>query len=621
MSPKGKQARKSQRKKAQEKANQSQSNEEALEYMEGDSNCTLQDTNKKKRPREEEKDHNPTSGTGVEAEPVNKKNSMVDPSQISFVTKTKDKDSGDQNSLTVDKPDHQTEDSSTGDSPELEESGNSEENSTPKEAAMNKEKTKGGNGNINNEVSPSKNLPPPSMGSDQWEQIMSRFDSFESSIKSTIKEEIKINSKGLQKQVKSLGSQLKEVETSISANKSEITKINHKVAELDNLQEMIASEVQKHVSEKVTHLENQLEASKTEIDNLKKGISQRPRQEPDSSTVSRKEFLKEQRFNRTRNLMLMGVGEPKDEEDEKIKVSGILEKRLGIPKLKIDMATRMGASVGKYPRPILISFKHMQQRYQVWYKKGALNKDQTLKLWLQEDLPKPLRNDLNALLKVLKQAKSLPGKYTEVKIKDFRIRIQGRFYSAQELEQLPDDLKPSKSTTPQNDKAVVFFGRASPLSNHHICKFNIAGKTFTCVEHFLAWQRANVAKDKPLAEEVLSMKDPSEHKKVLNSLREINSDAWEESVENILLTALRAKFRQNTNLKKFLCDTLPKKIGEASVNTTWGIGMQLTHDDVLDTTKWNENGNRLGKALEVIRDELVQSQAWRNTHEHSPSIP
>lgn len=328
-----------------------------------------------------------------------------------------------------------------------------------------------------------------------------------------------------------------------------------------------------------------------------------------SDSVSRQEFMKEQCFNRKRNLMLMGVEEPAEGEDERIKVSELLQNRLGIPKPKFEMAVRMGASAAKYPRPILLSFKNMGQRLQVWYKKGELNKDQTQKLWLQEDLPKPLRNELNMLLKVQKKAKSLPDKYPDVKIKDFRIRIQGSFYSASDLEQLPDDLKPSRTAIPQDDNAVVFFGRASPLSNHHICNFHIAGRPFTCVEHFLAWQRANVADDKPLAEEVLQMKDPSDHKKTLNSLKDKNPEDWEDTVENVLLTALRAKFKQNGNLRKFLCDTSPKKIGEASVNPKWGIGMSLTNDNVLDTMKWNENGNRLGKALEVVRGELLQTVA------------
>lgn len=46
------------------------------------------------------------------------------------------------------------------------------------------------------------------------------------------------------------------------------------------------------------------------------------------------------------------------------------------------------------------------------------------------------------------------------------------------------------------------------------------------------------------------------------------------------MTALRAKFKQNTNLCKFLCDTYPKRLGEASVNQKWGIGMPLTNPDV-----------------------------------------
>lgn len=307
---------------------------------------------------------------------------------------------------------------------------------------------------------------------------------------------------------------------------------------------------------------------------------------------------------------MMGIEEIKEGEDEKTKIGEILQKRLGIPRPKIEMVVQMGSTDSKTPRPALVTFAHIDQRFQVWYKKSEINKDQTTKIWVQEDLPKMLRNELGASLKVQKKARSLPNKYTDIKIiKDFKIRIQGQYYSAKELELLPDALKPSKTTTPQSDNAVVFFGRSSPLSNHHICSIVIAERTFTCVEHFLAWQRANIADDHDLADEVLKMKDPSEHKQVLNSLREKNTDSWEETVENVLLTVLRAKFKQNEHLKKFLCDTFPRKIGEASINPQWGIGMPLNHEDVLDISKWNENGNRLGKALEMVRNELLQNQA------------
>lgn len=211
-------------------------------------------------------------------------------------------------------------------------------------------------------------------------------------------------------------------------------------------------------------------------------------------------------------------------------------------------------------------------------------------------------------MKVQKKANSLADKYPDVKIKDFKIRIQGQFFSAHQLESIPYELRPSNIATPQSDNAVVFFGRSSPLSNHHICQINIAGKSFTCIEHFLAWQRANTAEDKALADLGLSMKDPSEHKKTLNYLRDKNPERWEETVENVLLVALRAKFKQNEDLKKFLCDTYPRKIGEASTNMVWGIGLPLNNEDVLNTEKWNEEGNRLRKALEAVRREILQSQ-------------
>lgn len=255
---------------------------------------------------------------------------------------------------------------------------------------------------------------------------------------------------------------------------------------------------------------------------------------------------------------------------------------------------------------MLITFANFPQKLTVWFKKSALNKDQSQKLWLQEDLPKTLRTELNALLKVQRRAKALPEKYPDVKIKDYKIRIQGIFYKASELDQLPNDLQASAIATPQSEQAVVFFGRASPLSNHHICSFKIGGRNFTCVEHFLAWQKANLSSDKTLAPAVLEMKDPSEHKKVLNSLREDHPDEWAESVESILIAALRAKFKQNQGLHKFLCDTHPRRIGEASINQKWGIGMPLSNPEVLDVDKWHKEGNLLGRSLELIRSELLQ---------------
>lgn len=73
-----------------------------------------------------------------------------------------------------------------------------------------------------------------------------------------------------------------------------------------------------------------------------------------------------------------------------------------------------------------------------------------------------------------KKSKNHARQISNVKIKDFRIRLQGRFYGAHQLDRIPDDLKTPNTATRQNDNAIAFFGRASPLSNHHICNIVIA---------------------------------------------------------------------------------------------------------------------------------------------------
>lgn len=144
--------------------------------------------------------------------------------------------------------------------------------------------------------------------------------------------------------------------------------------------------------------------------------------------------------------MLMGLEELDKDGDEIERIATLLQSRLNIPKPNIIQSIRMGAVKGKAPRPILVTFANFPQKLLVWYKKSQLNKDQPQKLWLQEDLPKPLRTELNALLKVQRKAKSLPKKYPDVKIKDYQIKVNGRFYKASELDQLPQDLQPFRTS-------------------------------------------------------------------------------------------------------------------------------------------------------------------------------
>ena len=59
------------------------------------------------------------------------------------------------------------------------------------------------------------------------------------------------------------------------------------------------------------------------------------------------------------------------------------------------------------------------------------------------------------------------------------------------------------------------------------------------------------------------------------------------------------------NWNKELLQTGTKKLAEANARDNYfAIGMPLTHPEVLDSTKWSENGNQLGEILMELRVEL-----------------
>ena len=67
---------------------------------------------------------------------------------------------------------------------------------------------------------------------------------------------------------------------------------------------------------------------------------------------------------------------------------------------------------------------------------------------------------------------------------------------------------------------------------------------------------------------------------------------------------LREKFTQNEDLKTQLLDTAQLKLGETGRDQVFSIGLSLTNPEVLNINKWKRNGNKLGIALEKIRNEL-----------------
>lgn len=114
--------------------------------------------------------------------------------------------------------------------------------------------------------------------------------------------------------------------------------------------------------------------------------------------------------------------------------------------------------------------------------------------------------------RIAKIANQKPEVYGEARVRDFCLIINGTRYGITDIKKLPLELQPEAVYTPRNEEAVVFFTKQSPLSNHYCSPFTIEGHEFSCVEQYLAYAKAGLAKNKTMEKGALEQRDPSECK-------------------------------------------------------------------------------------------------------------
>lgn len=335
----------------------------------------------------------------------------------------------------------------------------------------------------------------------------------------------------LSEKVGSHSTQLLQVKSSLASNDIKIAQINER-------QQSEMAEFDQQMGHKFRTMESSL---KMENERFQQALLNETKQQIKGSI--RDEMLQEQCSHRKLNLIFVGLAENENKTDLDI-VKTFLSKNMSISDVDLISAYRLGKSPGSKPRPILARFVHMGHRNRVWFSKAAIKQDEA-KVWLQEDLPRVVKHSYRALFKVLKKAKSMGDRFPGAQIMGQSIIIDGRSYKVEDLESLPDVLRPSNMAMQQSDNTLVFFGRASPLSNHHFSPFIIEDIPFQCMEQYLAWRRAKLADRQDLIDKALLKADPLVYKSILNDLHSVKADEWNEDLLDTALVGLRAKFRQN----------------------------------------------------------------------------
>lgn len=198
------------------------------------------------------------------------------------------------------------------------------------------------------------------------------------------------------------------------------------------------------------------------------------------------ERLKDKASAKKHNLIVLGLAEERWPREDKLSVQYFFKNRMGLHNLMIAETYRLGQQQAdqRTPRPLVVRFLNIEDRWAVWNRKGSIQKDFHHPIWIQEDLPKKFREDNRVLNRIAKVARESPSTFQNIRIKDFKLSINGTEYAPDDTHLLPEQLKPERVYTPRSSNSCVFYTRHSPLSNHHPSPFQLDNQWFACVEQF-----------------------------------------------------------------------------------------------------------------------------------------
>lgn len=464
--------------------------------------------------------------------------------------------------------------------------------------------------------------PPPVQGKISLEDIMIRLNGL-AELPAKIND-ISIDLKQikvLQEQTNRISQEIVEVQGQVNIIEDKVSKLQDNKTETQGLVNIIEDKVSK-LQDNETETQQQLELLAKEILDLKAEVKDLKKESP-ASTQSDFELLKVKADMLKQNLIVEGIREPQVDSPRSAyyQARSFVKETLGISYAEIDRAYRLGKRRGEHsqPRPLLIRFTRLGDRIDAWEARYKLNSSDNL--FIKEDLPIPLRPVQAALMKVAQAARKKSRKYPNVMIRDFKLHINDQSYGVEDLEKLPEDLRPSSISTPGNARVVIFFGRDSRFSNHHTCKFVFQDVTYSSIEQYLADKRATLAGNQQLRDKAFVSNDPRDAKKILNALHGDPSDEeWATQRRDILFDGLLAKFQQNAGLRKYLLSSEQRVLGEASRNKTWGIGLTLSDNGRLDPKNWSGE-NLLGTTLMEVRERLRENNQPAQPHKGEEARP
>lgn len=142
------------------------------------------------------------------------------------------------------------------------------------------------------------------------------------------------------------------------------------------------------------------------------------------------------------------------------------------------------------------------------------------------------------------------------------------------------------------------------LSNWFLSPFTANGISFSSMEQYMMYQKANCFGDETTATNILATNDVAQIKALGRMVTNYDESHWNGIRQIVVYEGLLSKFSQNDELKALLKATGNAILAECAVkDCIWGIGLSMKDPDRLDKTKW-KGQNLLGYALMQVRTRL-----------------
>lgn len=315
---------------------------------------------------------------------------------------------------------------------------------------------------------------------------------------------------------------------------------------------------------------------------------------------------KNESYSRRENLIFRGFTVSRnDQESSETKVRNII-KSMGIQ--QSDRIPFVRCHYLREQKQIIVRFQWFADRERIWRNRYKLKNSN---FYVAEDFPPEIEAQRRQLYPILKAAKFIPEFQNKVTMNAERLVLNGKRYTCKNIHEIvPLNIHPRTLAQKSNDQVLVFGGSTS--RHHWLSNFsNVKDKfvyehiQYSTVEQAFQHKKAREAGDQNKQREILFNPDPAIQKQLGHEVQGIDIANWNDKKRSFMKDILIAKFTQKDDLLKLLLETGEKTLAEANGRDSYfGIGLPLTHPDVLNPEKWAENSNHLGQVLMEIRQEL-----------------